>query len=88
MTKYITRPDVVACEIDEGQALLNLKTSQYFKLNSSGALVWECLEMESSVEQMLDRMCEVFEVSREECRPDIVHLLSALEEAGLVERTS
>ena len=86
MTKFSARPNVVACELDDGQALLNLETSQYFKLNDTGALIWKNVEAGATLEQMQDELSSVFDISQEECRDDIVDLLTALEKANLIER--
>ncbi|UVI39091.1 PqqD family protein [Qipengyuania spongiae] len=86
MLKFAARPNVVACDLDAGQALLNLETSQYFKLNDTGALIWKNVEAGNTLEQMQEELSSVFDVSQEDCRDDIIDLLKALEEAGLIER--
>ena len=84
--RYVTNKDVVACELDNGQALLDLRTSQYVKLNETAGLVWQWVQDGLSVDQMADEMCVIFDAERDQCSADISLLLGQLEEAGLVER--
>lgn len=84
--RYVANKDVVACELDSGQALLDLRTSQYVKFNETAGLVWQWVQGGLSVDEMADEMCVMFDAERDQCSNDISLLLEQLEEAGLVER--
>lgn len=84
--RYVANKDVVACELDSGQALLDLRTSQYVKFNETAGLVWQWVQDGLTVDQMADQMCVIFDAERDQCSTDINLLLRQLEEAGLVER--
>lgn len=86
LTRFIVRPDVVECDLDGGKALLNLATSQYYKVNSTGAEAFARLTKAASLDEVVDHMCQAFEVSSEDCRADIAALIQQFEEAELVER--
>ena len=82
--KFSISPDAVAGELDDGRAILNLQTSQYYHLNETGALIWEWVEANHSVGQMTEDMQNRFDVPLEDCRSDIIDVLKELEQAGLV----
>lgn len=86
---FSTCENVVACELDDGRALLDLTESQYYKLNRTGAIVWEWLEEESaSIDQLTTKMLARFEVEEAICRADLASILSTFLEAGLVEQAN
>lgn len=81
---YVVEPDVVACELAGGAALLDLRTSTYFSLNAVGARVWEALAEPRTVKQVCDAVSETFDTDPKACEADVrAHLLS-LEARGLV----
>lgn len=86
--RYSACAGVVACDLDNGRAILNLETSEYFRLNATAAIVWQCLEGGSTVTQIVQRVCDEFDVLVAECRDDIVTLLKELDKAGLIEKAS
>lgn len=84
---FTLRDDVVACELDEGKALLDMRESKYYKLNGSAALIWGWIGSGSSFDQLLDNMLERFDVSEEQCRKDLQAVLSDFLNTGLIEQT-
>ncbi len=64
-------PDVVACELDGGAALLDLRTSLYFSLNSVGGVLWQALQTPATLDDLVLVVADKFEVSAETCRNDV-----------------
>ena len=54
---------VLHTEVDSGLALLDPATNTYFLLNKTGAMVWEKLEEEVSLEEICHEIASRFEVS-------------------------
>jgi hypothetical protein len=86
MEKYSAADDVVACELDGSFALLNLETSEYFKLNETGAVIWKRMAEGATLTELVSAICKEFDVSDEECRADVTDLVVTLEKAKLVAR--
>ena len=86
-TKVKRCEDVVVCEIDGGSALLDLNSSTYFRLNGTGAFVWEALDGEPvSADAIADAMIAVYDVDRSRCLQDVAAILASFDKAGLIER--
>ena len=79
-------PDVVACNLESGNALLDLTSSNYYTLNGSAAMIWEWIGSGATVADLIDRMLETFDVDRETCAEDVKSVVASFEEAGLVVR--
>lgn len=76
--------DVVACDLDDGKALLNLATSKYFKLNGSAAFLWEAVGSGATIASICRDMLMHFEVDQEQCTADVFAIIRTFQQAGLV----
>ena len=65
-------------------ALQDEPESKVIILNSSGKLLWEALEQQKTMEELIEVMDENFEVSKEEARADIEEFIKHLEENELL----
>lgn len=87
-TVFVLEGDVVACEISSGSAVLNLKTSRYFSLNPTAAVLWDALQEREDKAMAVDEMCAVlvarYDISREDCYSDVVSIFTQFEKTGLV----
>ena len=54
-------------------------------LNQVSAVIWKCLEEETSLEAILQAVTDAFEVSPEEARADILEFLDKLRAADLLQ---
>jgi hypothetical protein len=55
-----------------------------FTLNDVGSLLWERIEARATVAEMVEAVCEEFDVSHAEAEKDVLEFLRSLEEAGLI----
>lgn len=76
--------DVVACELDGGSALLDLASSDYYRLNGTAAAVWDGIGEGLSAPQIAQRIVSEYDVDLEQCTADVDAIISALLDAGLV----
>lgn len=68
--------DVLALTVEDGQC---------YGMEKVTAAVWRLLAEPTSVQQLCDRLLELYEVEPEVCRSDVEHLLSLLRKEGLVQ---
>ncbi len=66
-----------------GKATLDF--SGLITLNSSGAFLWSLMQNDISVDEMAEKMCELYEVDFETAKLDIDDFISKLKGAGIVE---
>ena len=55
-----------------------------YSLNEVGSAVWELIDGETSVSQIIDAVSREYEVTRDETEADIIELIGSLESAGLI----
>ena len=79
-------PAVVYRALPDGAVLFSTVHEVYFGLNESGAFIWEHLRPTcETLDELCAALCTRFpEVSAETARGDVLQLLGALADAGLV----
>jgi hypothetical protein len=82
---FCVAPDVVASELPNGAALLDMRAGKYYSLNIVGAHIWNHIRSPASLQSVIASVGEKFDVRLEECERDVNALLAALTAAGLVE---
>lgn len=78
----------MACELNGGAALLDLRSSIYYSLNPVGAEVWTALQSgAATIETLSQAVSQRFEVTPDACREDIAALLADFCKRDLARRT-
>ncbi len=78
------RRECVSAEVEQSLVLLDLDTLLYHSLNQTATSIWELLEKPSSAEQIVQSLCQRYEVTPERCRGSVDRTLDKLREAGLI----
>lgn len=76
--------DALFQEINNEAVILDLASSCYFGLDGVGVRLWQLLEQSPSLQAACDRLLEEYDVSVDQLEKDVVALISAMAEAGLV----
>jgi len=77
--------DQVSADLSGEAAILNLKTSTYFGLNTVGASIWKLVQEPKTVSQIRDAIIREYDVEPDRCEHDILELLQDLSKHGLIE---
>lgn len=88
LRRFTQAPDVVACKLDDGNALLDLSSGEYYRLNSTGAFVWECVGDGLNVCEIADRVVSEYDVDYDRSLTDVTTVCNSLLSAGLVAESS
>jgi hypothetical protein len=81
----VAAKEQVSCPLGEEAAVLNLKNSVYYGLDSVGARVWTLLQQPRSVGELRDTLLSEYEVEARRCEQDLLALLESLRSEGLIE---
>lgn len=76
--------EVLAQEVADEIVLLDLAGERYFGLDPVGTRIWALLPDASDLSAVLDALCAEFDAPRERIAADLLALIAALREAGLV----
>ncbi|HEX5707931.1 MAG TPA: PqqD family protein [Pyrinomonadaceae bacterium] len=76
---------IVCTSFDSGEGVLvDLNSKKYFQLNETALLVWESLEQGRSHDEIVARMTEQYDVSREHAAASLERLLENLRSYKLI----
>jgi hypothetical protein len=81
----VVAKEQVSCPLGEEAAVLNLKNSVYYGLDSVGARVWTLLQQPRSVGELRDTLLSEYEVEARRCEQDLLTLLESMRSEGLIE---
>lgn len=82
--RYAAASGALATKFGDGLAILDVATNTYFSIDTVGALVWESLDEPRTLDALVDRVTEEFDVDPARCRDDLVALLADLKANNLV----
>jgi hypothetical protein len=88
----ITRDSVVRASSNqvsstvEGEAvILEVDDGAYYGLDPVGTMIWQLIQEPIRVGDVCDAIVEEYDVTPERCEADVLELLGALDEVGLLE---
>jgi len=81
----IATPEQVSCPLGEESAILNLKNTVYYGLNSVGTHVWNLLQQPRTVGELRDALLDEYDVEATRCESDLLDLLGKMRSEGLIQ---
>ena len=81
---YTLSSEVVFQEVAGECVLLDLRTEEYFGLDEVGTMIWQSLADGQSVDIIIPRLLETYEVDEATLRGDVDSLLNELQSSGLI----
>jgi len=80
----LRNPGVAFKRMLEEVVLLNLTTGVYYSSNETGADIWELCDGTVSIEHIISKMVELFDLEHEQAQEHLLEFLGDLEQEGLV----
>jgi Coenzyme PQQ synthesis protein D (PqqD) len=81
----VASPEQVSCPLGDESAILNLKNSVYYGMNSVGTRVWALVKEPKRVGDVRDTIVNEYEVDSDRCGRDVLDLLEQMRGEGLIE---
>lgn len=75
----------LSSDMGESVIILNMKNGVYYELKDVGTHVWNLVQQPCSVQSILDKLLEEYEVDAERCEADLLALAENLAKVGLIE---
>ena len=75
----------VTSKVMDGEAIMiNLANGIYYSMDKVGGKIWECIEQEQSLEQIIQAIVASYDVSHEQGKKDIENLVGQLLEENVI----
>jgi hypothetical protein len=81
----VAAKEQVSCSLGEESAILNMKNSVYYGMESVGARIWNLLRQPRTVREIRDAMLEEYNVEPERCERDLLEFLRKMKAEGLID---
>lgn len=82
--RFQSHEDVQSSFLDGEAVLLNLENGMYYSLNRVGTVIWELCDGGHTLADILEKVCENFEVEEEQAKHDLLAISSELLEQKLL----
>ena len=82
---YLVSPECVSCAVEDGIAILDLRSNTYFSLDPVGAAIWDRMAAPASLDELAAAVAADYDVAPEQCRGDIANLLEDMLTHGLIQ---
>ena len=79
-----TNPQAVACDLEGEVVILNLESGVYFGLNAVGGDIWNYIQSEHTIEEIIQHLLQQYRVERSRCEAEVNALLQTMATRGLV----
>ncbi len=81
---YHVKKGVAPVNFEDGLALLNQDTGEYYVINEVGKDIWEKLDGSKKLSEVIDLIVDEYDVDYKECESEVVTFISSLLLDGLV----
>jgi|694.fasta_scaffold68172_2 hypothetical protein len=84
----ITRKEqAFATELGDELVIMDIEAGNYITLNKLGKVIWDLLEKPHSINELVGKLLERFEVEEVQCRTETLSFIDELEKNKLIDIT-
>ncbi|RPA66619.1 PqqD family protein [Cyclobacteriaceae bacterium YHN15] len=88
MEKYIRNNETISGRLHDETVMMDIEQGKYFSLNPVATRIWDLLEKESSLEELVEELLSEFEVDEAQCRKDVSDYLQEMEKLRLIKKSA
>ena len=77
-------PAIISSKMDDEVVMMSIEKGNYYGLNPVAAEIWEMLTAPMTVQAIIDRLMEEFDVEHEQCYNEVLVYIGKLEHEGLI----
>ena len=82
---YCRNADLLSVEMDGDLVMMSIDSGNYYGVSGIGPRIWELLESPRGFGELVDGICDEFEVDSETAASDLKAFLAKLSENGMIE---
>jgi hypothetical protein len=82
-SSFVLSKDAIFRDLNGEAVVLDLASGAYFGLNQVGTRIWQLIEQDGRLQNVLARLVEEYEAAPQQLERDLLDLVSRLAQAGL-----
>lgn len=79
------KKEIATADMDGEVVMMSLETGKYYNLGSMGTIIWGMIENPVSVETIISKLLDTYDVTRQQCETEVLSFLNAMAKQGLLE---
>lgn len=83
-TILVRKSGIMVADMDGSIVMMDIETGKYYNLGEVGGVIWDILEVPTSIENLAKKIITEYEVNYEQCLNDIFPFLQRLLGYGLL----
>ncbi|MBI5539772.1 MAG: PqqD family protein [Bacteroidia bacterium] len=83
--KYIRKKELLSSRMDNEIVMMHPESGKYFALNPVAARIWELMETEHSIIELVDKLQREFDVDSETCKNEVTVFIENVLEKKLID---
>ena len=87
-SKLIRNQDIIFSEIEGEAILIDGELERYFGMEPIATEIWRLLENEVTFDDLLDKLLNNYEVSKDQCAADVTEFLKKLSDQKMITITN
>ncbi len=80
----IRNPEMLFSKMDDEIVMMSIENNEYYGLGDSGTTIWELIEKETEVSEIIKHLQKKYDVDKEICKDDTITFLNELYEKNLI----
>ncbi len=76
---------VSVADLSGEKAMIDFETGKYYLIKGTGNDIWDMIQEEISVAEIIDRLLEEYDVTREKCTESVLNFLENLKTKGFID---
>ena len=77
-------PNVLSSDIDGETMIMSIENGNYYGLDDIASVIWKMMASPVRIAEIVEELLPRFEVEREKCERDVLHLIAGLAQQSIV----
>lgn len=83
-TKVILKKKLSVTELSGEKVMLDFETGKYFLIKGTGNDIWDLIQEETTVGEIIDKLMQEYDVIPQECEASVIEFLEKLQKYGFL----
>lgn len=83
-TVVVRKNDVPFVDMSGETGLMSVEKGKYYCIDIIGTQIWNIIEQPISIQELISKLLDEYDVNQEECTSDVMDFISLLYENGLI----
>ena len=84
-TKIVMKKKLNVTDLSGEKVMVDFESGKYFLIKGAGNDIWDLIQVETTPEEIIEKLLQEYEVSREECEHSVYEFLEQLQKLNFID---